>query len=669
MLNVVTFEKFNSLSFGRLIAEGGLDSKKDEGRLKPRYDGSAEIGLFSPELRLGAMIQSGNLNDYSSMKASGGESRNEFGYVSLDRNFSRNKMICVDYNYSAQRYDDEQRVVTDYYPTEDFASQTNSSKNMSASRGANHDIKIRYENTSGKSSLRANLDMAFSKNAMLSESLSSVERDGSYMLSNKQYYNVSSFGYTLNPYLYYSRKAGENSYSIRGSFVYSNNNGSTVRRDTLEEVGARRLLGLSIDRGRPKISGSSRFEWIWNMKKGNISPNIKVSYSSGTESEMAVDLDSGEKNTYYSGDMDVSETVISPEISGVYSLNSKTRLSFDLAYKMTMFNLNERLPYERTVKKFFHALEPRIAYYWKHGEISGLTVRIDGLQSIGSYRNYGEWINDSNPMFITTGNPELRPSTSYSLSLSERIMTKKSFSVTFVGRVSPVFNPVITDRTYYRDGGQIEAFPGYEVSSGATVSTFVNGSMAWNYALGVELESNIVPLSSILKFKADYNYRESETSVNSVIGNESSHALLSDLGFSTNFSSKFRLDLTNKFEYRVYINSSAFRNGSYYDRASAKMRWDFSKRVNLECSYDYEYYLSGTGADPLSNHLLNASLGVFLFKDRNARLSFNANDILNSRNFVTTTYADQYVMNTYSRIQTGSYMISFEIRFGNQLRW
>lgn len=195
--------------------------------------------------------------------------------------------------------------------------------------------------------------------------------------------------------------------------------------------------------------------------------------------------------------------------------------------------------------------------------------------------------------------------------------------------------------------------------------TFENGNVAWNYDFGMDVESNIAPLSSIVKFSAKYNYRDSETSVNSVIGNESSHALLSDLGFSTNFSSKFRLDITNRFEYRVYINSSAFRNGSYYDRASAKMRWDFSKRVNLECSYDYEYYLSGTGADPLSNHLLNASLGVFLFKERNARLSFNANDILNSRNFVTTTYADQYVMNTYSRIQTGSYMISFEIKFGS----
>jgi hypothetical protein len=68
----------------------------------------------------------------------------------------------------------------------------------------------------------------------------------------------------------------------------------------------------------------------------------------------------------------------------------------------------------------------------------------------------------------------------------------------------------------------------------------------------------------------------------------------------------------------------------------------------------------------ITDHVVNASFGIRLFKDRKGTLSLNAYDILNRSTNFTTSINDQYILNSWTQLYSQYFTVAFSYRFSEQ---
>ncbi len=137
------------------------------------------------------------------------------------------------------------------------------------------------------------------------------------------------------------------------------------------------------------------------------------------------------------------------------------------------------------------------------------------------------------------------------------------------------------------------------------------------------------------------------------------------MSLTSNFSSKFKVDIKNDIQYNWFKNNVGYIDKSLSETAVANIRWDFRGRAYLTGSYTMEYFQNDFSALTIENHILNASIGCHLFKSRKGSISLNAYDILDHTSNISTIVNDQYISNTSKQLFPCYYAIAFEYRFNN----
>lgn len=185
-------------------------------------------------------------------------------------------------------------------------------------------------------------------------------------------------------------------------------------------------------------------------------------------------------------------------------------------------------------------------------------------------------------------------------------------------------------------------------------------------SVGAELSLSFkIGSLSVVRTNADYSYSVEQNSVNSEFLKSGAHNARFGMDISTNFSSKFRADLKSDFKGMFNRTSSGYDYSMYSEYLTLDARWDMLKRVNMTGSYIFHWQHSAVEGKDFVNNVLGFSAGVWLFKNRTARLAINAYDVLGSRNFVSTVMNDRYIQNRYGNVVTNFYTLSFEWKFGN----
>lgn len=275
-----------------------------------------------------------------------------------------------------------------------------------------------------------------------------------------------SSAFSISPSFDFKRKLGRHSMEFSLYSDVDRSFGTSVRRDTVIS-GVKEIDVLSIKNGTPSYSVSPSLAFNLNYERWRLSLLTDVKYSDNSQYELAVDAFTGETDRFRSGDIDIRRADFSEKVSAAYT-SGVNRLMFGLEYSGIYFNVGENLPIQNSTEKIFHSLLPSVSWSRKLSGVNTLSVNFSSSSEVTDYRNFGRWIEDTDPMSVTIGNPSLRPSSSYSLSVGERFMFKNSTSLSLRVFTALRMNPFVYDRTYYRDGTVLAEHDGYEVLPGGT---------------------------------------------------------------------------------------------------------------------------------------------------------------------------------------------------------
>ncbi len=677
VLDVVTKEPIFQLSEAGILAEGGMD---ETGQL--RYSGAGALAYYSEMMQLSANVYAENVN------ASIGNGYETFGEsdvrIALKEAEAMDKLSFYreniganvkldkywkdrDYGNSVKgKYKFERKYTksTTAALTEYFANGANPA--MSAednfsdrSVGSNHEFYAGFDlkDTPLKSLF---LSVKGTVSDMNTSSLSTEDRivgetGSGYSRHEENGSDIRDYNLATQV-----RWANNDAKKVRTSlnvdFAYSNSNTLSWSVDTLHTSFDRRhLVSDGFGKG---LDGNMSFNLstvLVNTDKRYLSMNasVKSLYMNTRKRQLTTDAFGVEipvtdlANTY-----DYTWNMFTNSVEASFAYNSKNfSMNGGVALRNDIQIDDEYYPDALSYDRNYWSVMPNLSLRYKT-----LLLTASVSPSMPSLEQTRNRISDSNPLVLTGGNPDLKPSydTKMTLQLSQPIAKNYGrINVNVSGACS--FGRIVTKTMYFSENTVLSQWDGYEALAGSMLYTFENASIpAWS----ISANAAVTGLMAKRKISATARLLFGLSAYPQYYGNELIGVKDLNPGVAVNLSYRPVRSLNFVFSGSSTYMKSTDADGSLLSERIASTAGiyayaTFAKNGNFDLSYKlvaYDY-LGGVGNDFLS-HGLDAALG-WSFLKRSLKVYVKGIDLLNSgsiySNIVTADSSVQRWTPVYGR--------------------
>ena len=503
VLDVKTKDPILSIASIMLSAGAGADgAKQSDGKIQPRYAGYAGASFFSEMLTIEATADVNNVRDNSlsgaGIKPAAYAAIGEAHYRPSFSAYGEMAGVDVDLNkywkdreygnsfsahYSLERQYDRSisESLTEYFAGDGIPAMSYEDSLSKSSVSVKHTFRSHMDLKNTKiEDIRMNVNGSVSENRSMSVSSTLNRTDGQQ--DRSQYRDAGSDGsdYNISAEIMWSKNDNirfQPAISISAN-IYSNNSFSWDT-DTLASSFTRRQLQTDgIGKGFKTYANASLRSYIVNNEKMSLSASIGYNFH--------YDRTRRRQMTY-----DFLENPVSPELyitdSYDYDWNMMTN---DISLAMTMdlrkvsINLgirggrvtqidDERFPGAVRLRKGYTRIEPELdIQYGMHSFSIGCSASQPSLQQTR------DRMDDSNPMVLTAGNPDLKQVYATDVEFSGLIFRsgKTGMSLMYRANATYVANSIVSQSRYFTQDTHVDGYGGYDVKAGSMLYTYANAS-------------------------------------------------------------------------------------------------------------------------------------------------------------------------------------------------
>ncbi len=356
---------------------------------------------------------------------------------------------------------------------------------------------------------------------------------------------------------------------------------------------------------------------------------------------------------------------------------TEARLQFNYAYNGTKVNIsagasvlpttlngtrvnnNNNQTVSASINNFRVIPVLRFTYIWSTTERASLTY--SGTNTIPDFQQIQPFTDRSDPIYITTGNPNLKPSFTNSLSASyNNYIANSKFNISLSINASEYKNRIVRNQILLP-----EPISGTNPVQFRTIyeTTFVNldGSHAvsGNYSFGKQLADRRYNLS--LNGSVSYGYDVAMSS--NVKYHTTTWRMNHRFGPKINPNDNIEVNPYFAYDLQRSFTSTAGATPTLRQTISLALDGRFylgEWRLNYSGSKNFVTGLGNLNSNPL---VINAGVERQLNKKNNFWLTFNVYDILKQNNFVTQTITPQGVTNTLSNALSRYFMVGLRATF------
>lgn len=348
----------------------------------------------------------------------------------------------------------------------------------------------------------------------------------------------------------------------------------------------------------------------------------------------------------------------------IYDIPDKNfHLSLSLTYKNIYQLRKETLPAAGKSPDNYNYIGPSVSLTYRPGTYSIYFTYSEAATppSIEQKRNT---VNDSNPLFLIGGNPELKLPVIRKANFSTNIVSASISTTWYIDATyTECTDNIVNKVTFFPEATILKQYGGYKAGAGAQLSqpVNVNGNRSLNCRISAGILSK--PLKSTFTPSVTYSFarnpffQQEERFVNM------NHDICFGLSYRSNFSKYFSMYITNN-----TVIGRSLRNGDrVYDRLSenvtANMEANFLKRMIAGADVIYDMFRTDSGFGDYEKVYLNAFVGVRLGKQNRSTIRLKGCDLLGMDNNRMVTISDMYVRSKYSTILGRSIFVSYQHRF------
>jgi len=299
----------------------------------------------------------------------------------------------------------------------------------------------------------------------------------------------------------------------------------------------------------------------------------------------------------------------------------------------------------------------RIEY--KFDEARNLRINYRGNTRQPSINQLQPVPDNSNPLYIPLGNPDLLPSFTQTLSFDYRDTNRETFrSMNASIGGNYVINSVV-NKTWYEDGGIQYSQP---VNESGIYSMFAR----LMYNTPIARSKFYITSNTNLNYNHGVSYSSAKGGgISDLLRNETQTISLMEMLRLTYRGDKLEVGVGGRARYNKswYSINTGARPSTWNNSTDIFFNWTLPAGLNITSDFNYMFYIGyGAGYDRPSA-IWNAELSKLLFKNMGT-LRLKIFDILKQARSISMNQTDNYIQETINDTLGQYIMLSFTYRFG-----
>ncbi|KAA6434139.1 TonB-dependent receptor [Dyadobacter flavalbus] len=701
-INIVTKADRKMGQFGKVFAGYGLDD---------RYQAGGNVSFFKGNQRISVIGLSNNINmqNFSSQDllgltgssgggrgGSGGASgnflvgnqsgitgTNSFG-LNYANKFGKKVDVSGSYFFNRTGNTNLQRTEQEYFLSGNTANQFYNEDSRTSSVNSNHRLNFRIEyNMDPKNSLIITPRLSFQENSAASAKAGlTTLSDGNRLNSsdNTQTNKNSAYNFANDILFRHAFDKKGRTVSVNLNTQLNDRNGTrdlysrnlyysnlsfpdtAMRGDTIDQRSFTSSDGITLGGNfiyTEPVSTTGQLQFNYGLTVSN-SNSKKETFNMSFDDNVYSDLDSLLSNTF-----DNRYVTNRAGLGYRYRKNSWTA-NVGIDFQNTGLYSQQTAPRNSEVDQSFTNFLPSfmLSYRSKSGTQFRTSFRSSTNQpSISQLQNV---IDNSNPLSLTTGNPDLKQeyrnmfNVRYSLAGADRPYNFNA--MVFVTQT----NNAIVNSTYIAQ--EPTTLPnGIVLEQGAKLTAPVNVDGSWNARTFLTYGKPVAPLKLNINVTSGFNYVRSPGRINDIANYSNTYAVSQGLVVSSNISEKLDFTVSYSGNYNIVRNSiQPNLNNNYYTQGiTGRVNWIFGKGFVFQSDVNNQSY-RGLGEGYNRNFTLwNASIGKKFLKNNAGELKLTVFDILKQNNSINRTVTETYVQDVTNRVLTQYAMLTFTYTLRN----
>ena len=332
----------------------------------------------------------------------------------------------------------------------------------------------------------------------------------------------------------------------------------------------------------------------------------------------------------------------------------------DVDYQLSSLKGNQQFPSASAVGKTFGNFLPSFTLNDVLSDHTNLRIFYRTATSPPSVTQLQSVVDNTNPLLLTSGNPDLRPSythsfvTRYSEADPERSQSFLAFfGVSYTANYTA--NETITARRDTLLAG------GVPMAQGTQLTYPVNLDGDWSVRSFLTYSLPFSLVSSTLNLTGGFTYTRTPGLIQGDLSIANTYAVSGGAVVSSNISPEvdFTLSYTGNYTVSRYSLQSQ-SNANYFNHtAGVKLNLIFFEGVVLSNQVNNTLYTGLAGGYNQDIVIWNVGLGKKFLAEGRGELRVSANDLLNQNRNVSRTITDAYIEDTQTQVLSRYLLLSF----------
>jgi hypothetical protein len=313
-----------------------------------------------------------------------------------------------------------------------------------------------------------------------------------------------------------------------------------------------------------------------------------------------------------------------------------------LNYQRSSFSANRTYPNVLVTEKTFDNLLPTATMHWRFDKSRGLQFLYRTSTSPPSVTQLENTVDNSNPLMLSTGNPQLKQYYTHTLTgryNNTNVTTLQSVFLLVSGSYTMDY---IGNATYFAQKDSI-LDGGVKWNQGAQLTKPVNLGDQQNLRTMVTYGTPVELISSNAYLNLGYTIGITPSTVNGSSNTITSQAVSPGISLNSNISKEFDCMLAYNANFNRVKNTAQADYDYFSHTATGRLQWTFWEGFTIRT--DVREQFNRNAATNLRQEFIlwNMSLGKKLFSNDRGEITLQVFDLLNQNKNVTQSVEDTYI--------------------------
>ncbi|HKC69765.1 MAG TPA: outer membrane beta-barrel protein, partial [Bacteroidia bacterium] len=411
----------------------------------------------------------------------------------------------------------------------------------------------------------------------------------------------------------------------------------------------------------------------------SISPNLSYTEPLGKKSQLMLSYNPSvtkstiDKRTYNKdsadGNYNLLDTILSNKYNNTYTYQrgglsyryTDKKMNFMLGANVQYATLNgtEQFPYALAINKNFESVLPQMMFNYKFSKTKNLRITYRTNTSPPSISQLQNVINNSNPLLLSTGNPNLKQDYENTINLrygSVNSTKGTNFMVyamaNFIGNY--VANSTLIPTVPTQVSSSVILRPGSQLTKPVNLNGYWNARSFLTYGF---------PLTKIkmnCNLNTGFTYNLIPDLINDQENLANNYNFSEGLVLSSNISQKVDFSLSYTGNYSIVKNTLQKQSdNNYFNQVTTfKFNWLPYKGIIFNTNLTHTLY-TGLAQNYNQNYLLwNAAIGYKFLKSQLLDVRVSVFDMLKQNNSISRNVTDTYIEDSHTQVLTRYYMLT-----------